>query len=145
MAGTVTMDARERNKQIVREILDEIGRGNLEKFRSAMANDIRYSIAGSSPFSGAHTREQWWNEVVKPLGEKLDGHIGIELKTIIAEGDLVFFAIAGRGENQGRPPLQPSLCSSVAVQGRQDNRDHRVAGHGVDFADFRQAIMTACA
>jgi ketosteroid isomerase-like protein len=104
MAGTVTMDARERNKQIVREILDEIGRGNLEKFRSAMANDIRYSIAGSSPFSGAHTREQWWNEVVKPLGEKLDGHIGIELKTIIAEGDLVFSQSQGAAKTKdGRP------------------------------------------
>jgi len=104
VAGAVTMDERERNKRIVREILEEIGRGNLEKFRGRMADDIRYTIAGSSPFSGTHTREQWWNEVVKPLGEKLDGSIRIELKNIIADDDLVFTQSQGAAKTKdGRP------------------------------------------
>ena len=98
------MSEAERNKQIVREILDEIGRGNLERFRSAMADDIRYTIAGSSPFSGSHTREQWWNEVVKPLNETLAGSIRIELKTIIGEGEYVFTHSQGAARTRdGRP------------------------------------------
>lgn len=98
------MSEGERNKRIVLEILDEIGRGNLEKFRSQMADDIRYTITGSSPFSGTHSREQWWNEVVTPLIAKLESNIHIELRNIIADGELVFTHSQGTARTKdGRP------------------------------------------
>jgi ketosteroid isomerase-like protein len=104
MVGEKAMSEGERNKRIVRDILDEIGRGNLGKFRSRMADDIRYTITGSSPFSGTHTKQQWWEEVVQPLIAKLETSIHIELKNIIADGEYVFTHSQGTARTKdGRP------------------------------------------
>lgn len=98
------MAHQERNKEIVHSIFEDLSTGNYENFMSKMADDIRYTITGSSPFSGTHTSQQWLTEVVQPIKEKLQGSIRIEVLTTIAEGDHVFTHSQGQAKTKdGRP------------------------------------------
>ena len=48
-----------------------------------------YHITGTSPFSGSHTKQEWWDKVVEPLMASVGGKVSIERLTVVAEGDWV--------------------------------------------------------
>ncbi|MBI4444801.1 MAG: nuclear transport factor 2 family protein [Acidobacteria bacterium] len=92
------------NKELVLSIFEDLSAGRYENFMKKMADDICYTITGSSPFSGAHTKQQWLDEVVQPLKRVLEGSIKIQVLTIVAEGEWVCTRSQGQARaKDGRP------------------------------------------
>lgn len=86
------------NKEIVRHIFAEIGKGNHQPFFDAVAEDFKVTCIGSTPVSGSY-------QGIKEIGEKFIAPVMSSFKTsprvvidrIIAEDDFVVLVAHGEG------------------------------------------------
>jgi ketosteroid isomerase-like protein len=86
------------NKELVRKMFTELGKGNAQAFMEAMADDIRFTIIGTTRFSGTFRGKQELAEkLLGPLGAALEGGLVITPENLIADGD--FVAMQSRGKS----------------------------------------------
>ena len=86
------------NKEIVRTMFAELSKGNAEAFLSAMADDVRFTLIGTTAFSGVFNgKAELIEKVLAPLGAQLEGGLAMHVDSLIAEGDHV--VMQGRGES----------------------------------------------
>ena len=94
---TTPMTSKE-NKELVRHIFTEIGKGNHEPFLNAVAEDFSITCIGTTPISGTY-------KGIKEVSEKFIGPVMSSFKTpprvvvdrIIAEDDFVVVVAHGDG------------------------------------------------
>ena len=85
------------NKERVRKMFTELGNGNAQAFIGAMADDIRFTIIGTTKFSGTFKGKQELAEkLLGPLGAELEGGLVITPENLIADGDFVAMQAQGR-------------------------------------------------
>lgn len=85
------------NKQVVRDMFASLSRGDGAAFLNALSEDVRWTIIGSTVFSGTfHGKQEAIAKLLGPLGEKVEGGVQIEVLNVIGEGDWV--AIQARGK-----------------------------------------------
>ena len=92
-AGMDTAD----NKQRVRYLYAELSSGNTKPFIDCLAKDIRWTVIGTTKFSG--TIEGKRNVVSKlfdRVAAELDGPTKTTIKNLIAEGEYVVVESSGR-------------------------------------------------
>ena len=90
----------EENKRLLQAVFAETARGNGRPFVEALAEDVRWSIIGSTAWSRSYQgKAAVLAELLGPLNAQLDGNI-ISAQRFIAEGDLV--VVEGRGHNRTR-------------------------------------------
>jgi hypothetical protein len=88
----------ETNKAALRTIFDATARGDGRPFVSALADDVRWTIIGSTAWSRTYAGKQAvLAELLGPLASQIDGANTIIAERMIAEGDWV--AVEGRGDN----------------------------------------------
>ena len=88
----------EKNKELVRYIFAEIGKGNHKPFLNAIAEDFSVTCIGTTPLSGTY-------KCIKEMSEKFIGPVMASFKNpprvvvdrIIAEGDFVVLVAHGEG------------------------------------------------
>ncbi len=86
------------NKEIIRTMFAELSKGNAEAFLGTLADDVRFTLIGSTKFSGVFNgKQEFIEKVLAPLGAQLEGGIVMHVDNLIAEGDLV--VMQGRGES----------------------------------------------
>jgi uncharacterized protein len=85
------------NKQLMQHIFTEMAQGNFEPFLGHMAEDIRWTVIGTTKWSGTLTGKQAvLDKLLTPLTAKLEGPIRVTAHHFIAEGDYV--VVEGRGQ-----------------------------------------------
>src|SRR5215472_16334079 len=83
------------NKELIRNMFAELSKGNGQGFLDKIADDVRFTIIGSTKFSGTFNgKQEFVNKVLMPLSSQLEGGLTITTDNFIAEGDYV--AMQGR-------------------------------------------------
>jgi uncharacterized protein len=86
------------NKEIVRGMFAELSKGNAEGFLGKFADDCRFTIIGTTKYSGpSNGKQEFIKRVLAPLSAQLEGGIAIMVDNLIADGDYV--AMQGRGKS----------------------------------------------
>ncbi len=91
----------EENKELVRGFFDDIGKGNVQAAMDRMAEDLRFTLIGTTRLSGVcNSRKEFVDRIMAPLGAQLEGPLTITVDNMIAEGDVV--AVQSRGKSMTR-------------------------------------------
>ncbi len=85
------------NKQLIQTMFAELSRGNAEAFLGHMADDVQFTIIGSTKFSGTFNgKKELIDKVLTPLTSQLEGGLTITPENFIAEGDHVVMQAKGK-------------------------------------------------
>jgi ketosteroid isomerase-like protein len=86
------------NKELIRNMFAELSKGNGQAFLDAMADDLRFTLIGTTKLSGTFNgKQEFVSKVLTPLSAKLEGGISITVDNLVADGDYV--AMQGRGKS----------------------------------------------
>jgi uncharacterized protein len=100
------------NKQLLQDIYAEISRGNPQLLLDSMADDIEWTIIGSTALSGtSHGKQEVIDKLLKPLRARLaDGPIVFQPERFIAEGEYVVMQAHGRATALSGKPYNNTYC-----------------------------------
>ena len=88
-----------QNKALLENVFAETAKGNGRPFVDALADDIRWTIAGTTPWSRTYSgKRAVLKELLGPLNAQLAGSNIITATRFVAEGDLV--VVQGTGHNR---------------------------------------------
>ena len=88
-------------KEIVRGMFAALSAGDAAGFLAPMADDVAFTLIGTTAFSGTRRGKQAVIDgVLTPLSERLEGGIRLTVERMIAEGDTV--VSLSRGEAKTR-------------------------------------------
>jgi ketosteroid isomerase-like protein len=106
------------NTAIVRKILDDMNAGNAQAYLDSLADDVRYTVIGSTPFSGTYQGSQAILEkIVMPLMMQLDGFIKIVPQAIFGEGDRVCVQATGEARTKSGKAYNNTYCFVFRMRG----------------------------
>src|SRR5271165_2054131 len=84
------------NKQIVEDIFSELACGNGKPFGDAMADDFRWTIKGTTPWSRTYEgKETVRRELLAPLFAQFEGAYINRARRILCDGDTVVVECEG--------------------------------------------------
>ena len=99
------------NKKLVQDAFAAWARGDGTAFFNLLADDVRWTVIGSSPVSRTYTSKLGFLEgAAKPLSAKLAGPIQPTVKNIIAEGDNIVLQWEGKATTKSGKPYNNSYC-----------------------------------
>lgn len=79
----------ERNKKLIQKGFDQWATGSASFF-DLLADDVTWTITGNSPISKVYTgRQQFLDEAIAPINERLSQKIVPTLRGLYADGDMV--------------------------------------------------------
>jgi uncharacterized protein len=86
------------NKELLRYAFTEVAKGNGDVFVDLLADDVRWTIIGTTAWSRTYEGKQSvLDDLLRPMSEQLRGRTIISAHRYIAEDDLV--VVEGRGRN----------------------------------------------
>jgi hypothetical protein len=99
------------NKQIVEDAFAKWSRGDGAAFFTLLADDLRWTVIGSTPVSRTYTSKSAFLEgAVQSLGTKLSGAIQPSVRDLIAEGDKVVLQWEGRASGKNGTIYHQTYC-----------------------------------
>ena len=99
------MSQADTNRQIVLDTFAAWADGHGGAFFRLLADDVRWTVIGSTSISGTYTsRESFLEQAAGKLTEKLAGGIVPSVVDVIAEGDRVAVQWEGRAETKAGQP-----------------------------------------
>jgi uncharacterized protein len=89
------------NKKLIQDMFAALSKGNAEAFLGNMADDVRFTIIGSTKYSGTcNGKQELISNVLQPLTSQLEGGLEIAVDNLIADGDHV--VMQGRGKSRAK-------------------------------------------
>ncbi len=99
------------NKKLIQDAFSAWARGDGQAFFNLLAEDVRWTVIGSTPVSRTYaSREAFVEGAVKPLTAKLAGPIVPTVRDIIAEGDKVVLQWEGRSSGKNGTIYHQTYC-----------------------------------
>ena len=99
------------NKEIVRNMFAELSKGNPEGFLGKMADDVRFTIIGTTKFSGTCSgKQELISKVLGPLSAQLEGGLTITPENFIADGDYVAMQARGKSNTKTGGTYNNTYC-----------------------------------
>src|SRR5690349_14713475 len=90
--------AAAENKELLRHAFTEVAKGDGGPFLDLLADDVRWTIIGTTAWSGTYEgKRSVLEDLLRPLSRQLRGRNIIAAERFIAEDDLV--VVEGRGRN----------------------------------------------
>lgn len=104
------------NKELVRNMFAELSKGNAEAFLGAMADNVRFTIIGTSKYSGTYNgKQEVINKLLAPLGAQIEGGLSITPDNFIAEGDFVAMQARGKAMSKNGKPYNNTYCQIFRI------------------------------
>jgi hypothetical protein len=104
------------NKQLIQSMFAELSRGNGAGYLDRLADDVQFTIMGTTKYSGTFRGKQdVVNRLLTPLMNELDGGLEIAPDAFIAEGDTVVMQARGRSKTKSGKPYDNSYCQVFRV------------------------------
>lgn len=104
------------NKELIRNMFAELSKGNGQAFLDTMADNVRFTIIGTSKFSGTFNgKQEFVNKVLMPLSAQLEGGLTITPDNLIAEGDYVAMQARGDSRTKSGGTYNNSYCQVFRV------------------------------
>ena len=108
----------EENKQFVTDALAALNVGDAEKFLDALSDDVRFTLIGSTSYSGTYEGKQAFvSQVLEKLFGELDGGIELRPQNIVAEGDHVVVEAQGKARTKSGQDYNNTYCFVYRLAG----------------------------
>jgi ketosteroid isomerase-like protein len=105
------------NKQLMQGIYDELAKGNGQPFVDALADDVRWTIIGTTEWSGTWEGKE---AVQRRLLDPLFAQFGTEYRNravrVIAEGDYVVIECRGDVITKDGRPYRNTYCNVFRLE-----------------------------
>jgi uncharacterized protein len=99
------------NKQLLQNIFSELSKGNGNPFVESLADDICWTIIGSTKFSRTYSGKQAvLNELLRPLFAQFADQYTNTAHRFIAEDDYVVVECRGRVTTKSGAPYNNTYC-----------------------------------
>lgn len=100
------------NKQLLRHVYAEISKGNVQPLLDSLADDVEWTIIGSTVLSGtSRGKQEVIDKLLKPIRARLaDGPIVFQPERFIAEGEYVVMQARGRATARNGKPYNNTYC-----------------------------------
>jgi len=100
------------NKQLLRHVYAEVSKGNAQPLLDSLADDVQWTIIGSTALSGtSRGKQEVIDKLLKPLRARLaDGPIMFQPERFIAEGEYVVMQAQGRATALSGKPYNNTYC-----------------------------------
>jgi len=111
------MTASDDNKRRVREAFRPWEEGDSGPFFELIAEDVRWTVIGSTPVSGVYESKQALVEAAfGPLLERLDGTLLTRFVDVAADGDKVFLRFESSGVTRTGLPYGQVYCFAMVMR-----------------------------
>jgi ketosteroid isomerase-like protein len=106
------------NKQLLRDIFSELSKGNSRPFVESMADDFRWTVTGTTPWSKTYDGKQAVvTELLGQLRSRFDGPVRVAASRFVAEDDLVVVEARGAGNvTTAGTPYNNTYCFVFLVE-----------------------------
>ena len=100
------------NKQLLRHVYAEISKGNVQPLLDSLADDVEWTIIGSTALSGtSRGKQEVIDKLLKPIRARLaDGPTVFQPERFIAEGEYVVMQAHGRATALSGKPYNNTYC-----------------------------------
>jgi hypothetical protein len=99
------------NKQFISNMFIELSKGNAEAFLGSIADDVRYTIIGTTKYSGTFNgKQELINNLLGPLTAQLEGGIAVTPDNLIADGDYVAMQAHGKAQSKKGRSYDNTYC-----------------------------------
>lgn len=106
------------NKQSIKNMFVELAKGNAEAFLSAMTDDVRFTLIGSTKFSGVFKgKQELVAKLLAPLSAALEGGLTLTPDNLIADGDYVAMQARGKSTAKNGKPYNNTYCQVFKFSG----------------------------
>jgi len=117
------MNAAE-NKQLMERIFAELSQGNSRPFVEHLADDVRWTVMGTTPWSKTyHGKQSVLTDLLGQLRTRLADRYRATAQRFIAEGDLVVVQARGNSTTTTGIPYNNEYCFIYRIA---DGRIHEV-------------------
>jgi hypothetical protein len=99
------------NKQLISNMFIELSKGNAEAFLDSISDHIRYTIIGTTKYSGTFNgKQELINKLLGPLTAQLEGGIAVTPDNLIADGDYVAMQAHGKARSKNGRSYDNTYC-----------------------------------
>ena len=106
------------NKQLIETMFAELSRGNGEGYLERLADDVQFTIIGTTKFSSTFNGKQdVVNRLLTPLMAELESGIQVIPDHIVAEGDTVVVQAHGISKTKTGKSYNNTYCQVFRVAG----------------------------
>jgi len=99
------------NKQLIQTMFAELSKGNAEAFLGNMADNVRFTIIGTTKYSGTcNGKQELIQKVLAPLTAQLEGGLTITPDNFIADGDYVAMQARGKSTTKTGKSYNNTYC-----------------------------------
>jgi len=111
------MTTAEENKRLVREAFRPWEAGNSRPFFDLIADDVVWTVIGSTPASGVfHSKQELVDKAFGPLLERLDGPLETRFIDVAADGDKVFLRFESSGVAKTGLHYEQAYCFAMVMK-----------------------------
>ena len=104
------------NKKLIQEMFAELSKGNAQAFMSNMADDVEFTIVGTTKYSGTcKGKQELVSKVLSPLSAQLEGGLTITPENFIAEGDFVAMQARGKSNTKAGGTYNNTYCQVFRI------------------------------
>jgi len=99
------------NKQFISNMFAELSKGNGDAFLNALADDVSFTIIGSTKYSGTFKgKQELINKLLAPLNAQVEGGMTITPHNLIADGDFVAMQARGKALSKNGRRYDNTYC-----------------------------------
>jgi ketosteroid isomerase-like protein len=99
------------NKQFISNMFAELSKGNGDAFLNALADDVSFTIIGSTKYSGTFKgKQELINKLLAPLNAQIEGGMTITPDNLIADGDFVAMLAHGKALSKNGRRYDNTYC-----------------------------------
>ncbi len=104
------------NKKLIQDMFAELSSGNPEAFLGNMADDVQFTLIGSTKFSGVFNgKQELIDKVLAPLSSQLEGGLTITPENFIADGDTVAMQAKGKSRTKSGKSYDNTYCQVFQI------------------------------
>jgi ketosteroid isomerase-like protein len=111
------MDAAQ-NRKLIEDAFNAWARGDRSAFNNLLADDLRWTVIGTSPVSGRYnSKREFLEGAGARMAEKLATPIQPTVRHVIADGNMVALVFDGRATGKNGTDYHQTYCWVLAVEG----------------------------
>lgn len=104
------------NKKLIQDMFAELSKGNAQAFLNNMADDVQFTIMGTTKYSGTcNGKQELLSKVLSPLSAQLEGGLTITPENFIAEGDFVAMQARGKSNTKAGGTYNNTYCQVFRI------------------------------
>jgi ketosteroid isomerase-like protein len=106
------------NKQLIERIYQALSAGNSAPFVEALADDVRWTMMGTTSWSGIYDGKQAvLTELLRPLRAQWADRYTASAERVVADGDIVVAQVRGRVTTVAGERYDNSYCFIFRIAG----------------------------